>query len=102
MYSLKLTNDARSDLSHIRRYTIKQFGESQYQTYRSRLEIGLQHLIEHPEIGFEVDEPEAGYRCLAVQHHRKKAPVVTGAWVVLLNPRNSSPGCSAFYLSRET
>ena len=70
MYSLKLTKDARSDLSDIRRYTIKQFGESQYQAYRSRLEIGLQHLIEHPEIGFEVDELEAGYRCLAVQHHR--------------------------------
>lgn len=70
MYSLKLTKDARSDLSDIRRYTIKQFGESQYQTYRSRLETGLQHLIEHPEIGFEVDELEAGYRCFAVQHHR--------------------------------
>lgn len=70
MYSLKLTKDARSDLSDIRRYMIKQFGESQYQTYRSRLETGLQHLTGHPEIGFEVDELEAGYRCFAVQHHR--------------------------------
>ncbi len=70
MYTLKLTKDARADLSGIRRYTIKQFGERQYQLYRSRLETGLQHLTEHPELGFEIDELAAGYRCFAVQHHR--------------------------------
>ena len=93
MYSLKLTKDARSDLSDIRRYTIKQFGESQYRAYRSRLETGLQHLIERPEIGFKVDELEAGYRCFAVQRHRifyridKKV-----VWVVAILHDSQLPG----------
>lgn len=70
MATLKLTKDARADLSAIRRYTIKQFGQRQYDIYRARLETGLQNLRQHPELGFSVDELAPGYRCFAVQFHR--------------------------------
>jgi toxin ParE1/3/4 len=69
MMTLRLTDDARRDLSGIRSYTRQEFGARQAELYMSRLREGFKALRRHPELGFPVDHLKAGFRCFRVQHH---------------------------------
>jgi toxin ParE1/3/4 len=69
MTKLRLTDDARRDLSDIRAYTRRDFGTRQAAVYMGRLAEGFKALRRHPEIGFPIDHLKPGFRCFRVQHH---------------------------------
>ncbi|MGA1341575.1 MAG: type II toxin-antitoxin system RelE/ParE family toxin [Hyphomonas sp.] len=69
MTSLRVTDDARRDLSDIRTYTRREFGARQAAGYMSRLGEGFKALRRNPEIGFPIDQLKPGFRCFRVQHH---------------------------------
>ena len=69
MITLRLTDDARRDLSDIRSYTRREFGARQASVYMDRLKSSLKTLRQHPEIGFPIDHLQPGFRCFRVQHH---------------------------------
>ena len=47
---------ARKDITNIRRYTIKQWGEEQWEDYKKSLFKKLQSLANNPSIGMTIDE----------------------------------------------
>ena len=51
MMTLRLTDDARRDLSDIRSYTRREFGAHQAALYMGRLGEGFKALRRHPDIG---------------------------------------------------
>ena len=67
---LRLTDDARADLSSIRGYTKREFGVEQTKQYMSQLRSGFKTLRQHPEIGYSIDHLKLGYRCFQIGHHR--------------------------------
>lgn len=69
MKTLRLTDDARRDLSDIRAYTRREFGARQASLYMDRLREGFKALRAHPDIGFPIDHLKPGFRCFRVQHH---------------------------------
>ncbi len=69
MTTLRITDDARRDLSEIRTYTSREFGARQAALYMGRLKEGFNALRRHPDIGFPIDHLRPGYRCFRVQHH---------------------------------
>lgn len=69
MITLRLTDDARRDLSEIRSYSRREFGARQAADYMNRLAEGFKALRRHPEIGFPIDHLKPGFRCFRVQHH---------------------------------
>ncbi|MEX1250826.1 MAG: type II toxin-antitoxin system RelE/ParE family toxin [Hyphomonas sp.] len=69
MTTLRITEDARRDLSDIRAYTRREIGARQAAIYMNRLKAGFKALRLHPEIGFPIDHLKPGYRCFRVQHH---------------------------------
>lgn len=69
MMTLRLTDDARRDLSDIRSYTRREFGARQAALYVGRLGEGFKALRRHPDIGFMIDHLKPGFRCFRVQHH---------------------------------
>lgn len=66
---LRITEDARRDLSDIRTYTRREFGARQASLYMGRLKEGFKALRRHPDIGFPVDHLKPRFRCFRVQHH---------------------------------
>ncbi|MDP1556842.1 MAG: type II toxin-antitoxin system RelE/ParE family toxin [Hyphomonas sp.] len=69
MTTLRITEDAQRDLSEIRIYTRREFGQSQASLYMGRLKEGFKALRRHPDIGFPIDHLMPGFRCFRVQHH---------------------------------
>ncbi len=69
MMTLRLTDDARRDLSDIRTYTRREFGARQAALYMSRLGEGFKALRSLPDIGFPIDHLKPGFRCFRIQHH---------------------------------
>lgn len=69
MMTLRLTDDARRDLSGIRSYTRREFGARQAKVYMDRLREGFKALRRHPDIGFPIDHLKPGFRCFRIQHH---------------------------------
>lgn len=51
-----LSGHARSDIAQIRRYTIKKWGDHQWQKYKAALTKKLQSIANNPEIGVVIDE----------------------------------------------
>lgn len=51
MLNYRLTPDAQSDLIDIRRYTVKQWGETQSQKYLAELRQTIRLLAETPSLG---------------------------------------------------
>ena len=69
MTTLRLTDDARRDLSDIRAYRRRAFGARQAASYMDSLKAGFKALRRHPEIGFPIDHLKPTFRCFRVQHH---------------------------------
>jgi len=51
-----LRGHARSDIAQIRQYTIKNWGEAQWDIYKKYLFKQLQHLANDPTIGIRIDD----------------------------------------------
>lgn len=69
MTTLRITEDARRDLSAIRDYTRREFGARQVSLYMGYLRESFKLLRTTPEIGFPIDHMKPGYRCFRVQRH---------------------------------
>ena len=69
MTTLRITQDARQDLSKIRIYTHHEYGARQAMIYLDHLKQGFKTLRAHPDIGFSIDHLKPGYRGFRVQRH---------------------------------
>ena len=67
---LRLTDEARADLSSIRAYTAREFGAQQATRYMMRLRGGFKTLRQHPEIGYRIDHLKPDHRCFQIGYHR--------------------------------
>jgi len=62
MQSYKVTKKARSDLIEIGRFTIKEWGVSQRNSYLKELDHCFSRLARNPELGMACDFVARGYR----------------------------------------
>lgn len=66
MLTYCLTPDAQADLIDIRRYTVKQWGETQSKKYLSELRQTFRLLTETPSLG--KSRPDVGEKVLSYPH----------------------------------
>ena len=57
-----LSANAKADLVKIRRYTIKKWGEAQWQLYKGSLFNTFKNLAINPSIGIKIEEDELKFR----------------------------------------
>lgn len=60
---------ARSDIAKIRRYTIKQWGEEQWENYKKALFKKFQSLANNPSIGMAIDEISPNAFRFPIENH---------------------------------
>lgn len=63
MLSIKITNSARKDLINILKYTLKEFGEKQWQKYGELIDQTFTLISENPNIGHK--RSDIPYYCYA-------------------------------------
>ena len=66
----RLSASAQADLLEIGRFTQQRWGREQRLRYLGQLEIALDRLARHPEMGAPCDSIHAGYRAYSVGRHR--------------------------------
>jgi toxin ParE1/3/4 len=64
-----LTRAAQRDLREIAIYTLQQWGEEQWATYRTALNRALTTIGDNPQIGRSRDDIRVGYRSFAIEQH---------------------------------
>ena len=69
MLSLRITLLAKEDLKNIGRYTLKQWGLQQRNSYLSNLNDSFKKLLVMPQIGASCDHIRQGYRKLREAEH---------------------------------
>ncbi|MEZ8227025.1 type II toxin-antitoxin system RelE/ParE family toxin [Vibrio splendidus] len=65
----KLSSAAQSDLIEIRRYTLEQWGQTQWTTYFSELKQSMELLASNKLLGIEVSELGQDYFRFPLKHH---------------------------------
>jgi toxin ParE1/3/4 len=69
MLEILIRPRAREDLKAIWRYSLRQWGERQADSYLEQLDRGVRSLADFPELGVPCDQIRAGYRKLHVHRH---------------------------------
>jgi len=87
-----LKGHARSDITQIRNYTIKNWGDAQWQIYKRSLLQKFQNLANNPEIGISIDEISPNAFRFSLNDHiiyylrRKKDIVIVGVLSTNMSP----------------
>ena len=66
---LRLTPEARDDLSDILQYSLEMWGRAQRDRYRALIQRTLRNLARFPDIGRQRDELGEGWRSFPVGQH---------------------------------
>jgi toxin ParE1/3/4 len=66
---LTLTDLAEIDLESILQYTLENWGLRQMDLYSERLMLGMQRLLDNPEVGYSVSLNEKTYKAYRVEKH---------------------------------
>ena len=69
MPTFRITPKASDDLKNIGRYTFKQWGRDQRNTYLRNLDKRFQWLSENPHLGKRRPDIEEGYYCFPQGYH---------------------------------
>ncbi|MFT6914501.1 MAG: toxin ParE1/3/4 [Motiliproteus sp.] len=65
----QLSEDGRSDLANIRRYTLRHWGVTQWDIYATQLKQAMQMLSKNPHSGFCCDDIRADFYRLPLKNH---------------------------------
>ncbi|KGJ92461.1 type II toxin-antitoxin system RelE/ParE family toxin [Thalassotalea sp. ND16A] len=87
-----LKKHARSDIAQIRSYTIKNWGDAQWQIYKQYLLQKFQNLANNPDIGITIDEISPNAFKFPLNEHviyylrRNKDIVIVGVLSASMSP----------------